>query len=477
MSELRPAAPTTEERDRGGALIARFNGALRGARMYGAQSPTLQQLVSELVDLIQSLIEDELSMVVMGDYFYVNDMRLKPQPTQITLFRALMTEFEDRGLGGVRIQNGVSVHELSTFLQMMSKLRDPEHGEKFPEEVAQAGIAHIVPIRSRDLQAESPETDEPMERTPNGERRRAQKTFWRAVNGTRNLVLGAAKSGRPALRQARRLVQPMVDSLMKNEYSILGLTAIKDHDEYTYAHCVNVSVLSIGMGQALGLPRTALANLGVAGLLHDIGKIEVPVGVLQKPGKLSPEEWQVVRRHPLEGLKMVSRMPGLTTLTVEAMRVCFEHHMTIDRGGYPQFPGPHEPATSSRIVAVADFFDAITAHRSYRRRPLTSFEALSMLLGSEREHFDPAVLWALVKSVGLYPAGTVMMTNSNHVVLSVSPNTEDRRRPHCRVLVHPDGSTPPEDQPEMWDPMPATESVARVLQPEEHAVPAGSLAA
>ena len=290
-------------------------------------------------------------------------------------------------------------------------------------------------------------------------------------------MVGAAKPGRPALRQARRLVQPMVDSLMKNEYSIIGLTAIKDHDEYTYAHCVNVSVLSISMGQALGLPRMALANLGVAGLLHDIGKIEVPVGVLQKPGKLSPEEWQMVRRHPLEGLKMVSRMPGLTALTVEAMRVCFEHHMTVDRGGYPQFPNPHEAATSSRIVAVADFFDAITAHRAYRKRPLTSFEALSMLLGPEREHFDVAVLWALVKSVGLYPAGTVMLTASNHVVLSVSPNPEDRRRPHCRVLVRPDGTTPPEDQPEMWDPMPPGENVVRVLQPEEHAVPAGALAA
>jgi HD-GYP domain-containing protein (c-di-GMP phosphodiesterase class II) len=477
MNDVHGGPARGDGRERGGALVARFNAALRGARMYGAQSPTLQQLVGELLELAQSLIEEELTMVVMGDYFYINDMRLKPQPSQITLFRALMTEFEDRGLGGVRFQNGVTIQELSAFLQMMSAVRDAEQGEKLPEEVMQAGIMRIIPIRARDLQNDAQDDEEPMERTPDGERRRAQRTFWRAVNGTRNLVLGAAKSGRPALRQARRLVQPMVDSLMKNEYSILGLTAIKDHDEYTYAHCVNVSVLSIGMGQALGLPRMALANLGVAGLLHDIGKIEVPVGVLQKPGKLSPEEWQVVRRHPLEGLKMVSRMPGLTALTVEAMRVCFEHHMTVDRGGYPQFTTPHEPATSSRIVAVADFFDAITAHRSYRRRPLTSFEALSMLLGPEREHFDPAVLWALVKSVGLYPAGTVMLTKSNHVVLSVSPNPEDRRRPHCRVLVHPDGTTPPEEQPEMWDPMPATESVARVLQPEEHAVPAGSLAA
>src|SRR4029077_6562924 len=107
-------------------------------------------------------------------------------------------------------------------------------------------------------------------------RQRAQQTFWRAVFGTRSVLLRTAQTGRPALRQARRVVQPVVDSIMKNEYSIIGLTALKDHDEYTYAHCVNVSVISIGIGQALGLPRQALANLGVAALLHDMGKIAIP---------------------------------------------------------------------------------------------------------------------------------------------------------------------------------------------------------
>ncbi len=465
------------ERDLGSTLLLRFNGALRGVRMYGSQNPTLRQLLRDLLETVDALREDEVSLIGMGDYFYVNGVRLKAQASQIGLFRSMMVEFEVRALGGLRFLPGLTAQELEGFLKLMLAASDAARGEQLPEEATRAGMAHVIPLRARDLRAQDELDEDPGERNAAGERHRAQRTFWRAVHGTRNLVLGAAKSGRPALRQARRLVQPMVDSLMKNEYSILGLTALKEHDEYTYAHCVNVSVLSIGMGQVLGFSRQSLANLGVAGLLHDIGKIAVPADVLQKPGKLSPEEWQLVRRHPLEGLMMVGRMPGLTRLTVESMRVCFEHHMTMDRGGYPQIPPHRSPATSSRIVAAADFFDAITAHRSYRRRALTPFEALSMLLGPERAHFDPAVLWALVQSVGLYPAGTALMTQSSHVVLSVSPNPSDRRRPHCRVLVRPDGTTPPDNAPEMWDPMPENEAVARVLMPEEFAVPSGALLA
>jgi HD-GYP domain-containing protein (c-di-GMP phosphodiesterase class II) len=472
------AGDGAQERELGGLLLIRLNGALRGVRMYGSQSATLQQLLRDLLETIEALRDDEVSLISMGDYFYVNSVRLKAQNSQVALFRALMVEFEERALGGLRFLPGLTTTELESFLKLMLAASDATQGEQLPDEATRAGMTHVIPVRARDLKSAEENDDDPAERNPDGERRRAQRTFWRAVHGTRGIMLGAARSGRPALRQARRLVQPMVDSLMKNEYSILGLTALKEHDEYTYAHCVNVSVLSIGMGQVLGLSRQSLANLGVAGLLHDIGKVTVPTEVLQKPGKLSPEEWQLMRRHPLEGLIMVSRMPGLTHLTVETMRVCFEHHMTVDRGGYPQIPHRGTtPSTLSRIVAAADFFDAITAHRAYRKRPLTPFEALSMLLGGEREHFDPAVLWALVQSVGLYPAGTVMMTESRHVVLSISPNPADRRRPHCRVLVRPDGSTPPEDSPEMWDPMPAHENVARVLQPEDHAVPAGALLA
>jgi hypothetical protein len=109
----------------------------------------------------------------------------------------------------------------------------------------------------------------------------------------------------------------------------------------------------------------------------------------------------------------------------------------------------------------------MTAHRAYRPRPFTGYEALRQLLGHEREHFDPAALWALVRTIGLYPAGTVMLTPSGHMVLSMSPDPAFPARPFCRVLARPDGSMPGEHEDAVWQPMPAHESVARVVAPEE----------
>ena len=126
---------------------------------------------------------------------------------------------------------------------------------------------------------------------------------------------------------------------------------------------------------------------------------------------------------------------------------------------------------------MADCFDAITAHRAYAARPHTAFEGLHILMGPNRVNFDPAVLWALTKTVGLYPAGTVMQTRSGHTVLAMSPNPADVTRPHCRILLDPAGQPPAEGEADLWDPMPAHESVARVLRPEEHKADTESLLA
>ena len=117
---------------------------------------------------------------------------------------------------------------------------------------------------------------------------------------------------------------------------------------------------------------------------------------------------------------------------------------------------------------MADCFDAITAHRAYHKRPRSAFEGLQYMLGPSRIQFDTMALWALVRTVGLYPAGTVLLTASNHVVLSLSPNPGDLRRPNVRVIVRPDGAVVPESEVETWDPMPATESVVKVLEPEDY---------
>jgi HD-GYP domain-containing protein (c-di-GMP phosphodiesterase class II) len=456
----------------GAQLLVRLSALLRTARTYDVSNQAFQRQLADGLGLLARGLEDEeeITLVAVADYFYLNGVRIRAQASLLGVYHALMGEFERRSLGGVRFLQGLTAPELERFFQLFIAADDPVVAERLAEAVTEASIQHIVPVAAVELD-EDDLTKALEEKGETGtERGRAKRVFWRAVLGTKRIVLRAMQTGRPDLRHAKRLVQPLVDSVMRHEYSIVGLTALKDHDEYTYAHCVNVSVLSVNMGAMLGLPRQALADVGVAALLHDIGKIAVPAEVLRKPAALSAEEWTLMRRHPIEGAKMMARMPGLSGLTLDAMRVCLEHHMNFDRTGYPEVSLEWGQATLSRIVAVADCFDAITAHRAYHKRPRTAFEGLQYMLGPTRVQFDPAVLWALVRTVGLYPAGSVLQTDDGHMVLSLSPDREDLRRPFCRVLVRPDGSMVPEDAPETWDPMPRERNVVRVLRPEEHAV-------
>lgn len=465
----------TEEHDSirlvelGPALLQRLTALMRTARTYDVSNQAFRRQLQEFTGLLHRILEeeDEITLVVVADYFYLNGVRIKSQASLLGVYHALMAEFERRQTGGLQFLQGVNEAELERFFQIFMAAEDPALSERLAETVVEASIKTIVALPASDLEAEDIARELDQKPKELGERGRAKRVFWRAVLGTKKILLRAHQTGRPDLRQAKRIVQPVVDSIMKHEFSLVGLTAIKDHDEYTYAHCVNVSVLSVRMGQVLGLQRQSLADLGVGALLHDVGKLSVPGEVLRKPAALTADEWVMMRRHPIEGAKMVARMPGLSVLMLDSMRSCLEHHMNFDSTGYPDIGIPWGQATMSRIVAMADCFDAITAHRAYSR-PRTPFEGLQILLGPARIQFDPAVMWALIRTVGLYPAGSVLLTESGHLLLAMTPNPLDLTRPVCRVLVRPDGSSAPDETPEIWEPMPATERVVRVLKPEEH---------
>lgn len=462
----------------GPPFIQRLSALLRTARTYDVSNEAFRRQVREFMTLVAKLheLEDEVSLVAVSDYFYLNGMRIRAGASMLGTCHSLLGEFERRQTGGVRVLPGVTEAEVERFFQIFVAADDPALAAMLGETLVQAAVDHLVVVPAGDVDSEDLEQDLGDKSEIRAERHRARRVFWRAVLGSKKVVLRARQTGRPDLRHAKRIVQPIVDNIMRHEYSIVGMTAIKDHDEYTYAHCVNVAVLSVSIGQVLGLPRQSLADLGVSGLLHDVGKLTIPTNVLRKPAALTPEEWMAMRRHPIEGARMISRMPGMSTVMLDAMRAALEHHMNFNRTGYPEVETRWGQATLSRIVAIADCFDALTAHRAYDR-PRTAYEGLQILLGPIRVNFDPAVLWALCRTVGLYPPGTVMQTSSGAVALSVSPNPGDLVRPHCRVLVRPDGTTPAETAPEFWEPMPASETVFRVLLPEEYQVPTTELLA
>ena len=460
--ELTSEGETLRMATLGGIIISRLNGLLRAMRLYTGGNRALLSQQQDLLDAVKAMQVDVVSLLGMGEYFYVNGVRLRPAGSSMSVFRALLAEFEARRVGGLRFSAQLSMEELEFFLRVFLRERHEKAAAVLREESIRAGVSSICAIQPREASAQTPTEGQGQRNDDRGE---ARVAFGRAVRGTSALFKRTARTGRPALQQARRVVQPLVDLMFDDADALIGLTALKRHDEYTFVHCVNVSILAVRMGQLLGFSRAELAGIGVAALLHDTGKLMVPGEVLRKPGQLDEAEWAAIRRHPIEGLRIISRMPGLSALMLSAMRVAFEHHRNVNHTGYPPLRGARDMGTFSRIVAVADVFDALTSHRAYRARPMTAHEALRLMLGRECEKFDRAVLWALVNTVGLYPAGTLMRMESGRVLLSIAPNTENPRRPLCRELsTSPTAAAAPRAPDVVLD---ADDRVLRVLAPED----------
>jgi HD-GYP domain-containing protein (c-di-GMP phosphodiesterase class II) len=201
---------------------------------------------------------------------------------------------------------------------------------------------------------------------------------------------------------------------------------------------VNVCVLSVGLGKRLGLDRAQLVDLGIAALLHDLGKAVVPAGILGKAGALTSEELAHIHRHPHLGVRELLRFGGLNQQLYPAMVGCFEHHMSCDgKGrGYPRIAKPYRPHLFGRIVAIADCFDALSAKRVYRKHAQPHDETLAYLLSMAGTKFDPVLVKLFVNLVGVYPVGSVVRLRSGRTgVVVSSPQTPGRRhRPLVRLL-------------------------------------------
>jgi putative nucleotidyltransferase with HDIG domain len=223
--------------------------------------------------------------------------------------------------------------------------------------------------------------------------------------------------------KAHRLTQKMADIIQIDESVLVGLTSIKDYDEYTFAHSVNVSVLSMVIADRLGLPKADIAEIGVAGLLHDIGKMHVPLSILNKPEQLSAEEWDTMRRHPLLGVIELSRVRSLRMIA-SPLFVALQHHVQFSGGGYPLKPGKWELHRHSRIVTVADVFDAMTTARNYREKPMEPARALRFIHKMSGTIFDPIVARAFIRAMGVHPVGSAVELNTGEIAVVVRQNRE-----------------------------------------------------
>jgi HD-GYP domain-containing protein (c-di-GMP phosphodiesterase class II) len=282
-----------------------------------------------------------------------------------------------------------------------------------------------------------------------------------------NVKLGKALR----LRRAKRVVQSMIDQLLEAEATLLGLTNLRCHDEYTYNHSVNVGILSIAIGQRVGLSRNSLVDLGLAAIFHDIGKSHVPLEILNKPTPLDNQEWAVMHRHPVFGVRELLKLKGVDVLTARIMQGSFEHHLGLDGSGYPSVDYPQGMSLSGRIIAIADCYDALTSSRVYRRDADPPDVTLRYILQKSGTAYDPVLAKLFVNALGVYPVGTLCQLSSGElaVVMESQQDPEQWERPHVKIIADPRGEPVDGEVVNLADPA-SGRSVARTLDAYRHGI-------
>jgi len=236
-------------------------------------------------------------------------------------------------------------------------------------------------------------------------------------------------------------VQELVDQVVADEAALMELAALKHYDGYTYAHSVNVAVLSISLGTRLGLDKKSLALLGFGALFHDIGKVKLPADLVNKPSQYNEDDWKQMRRHPVFGAKTVILTRGTDDYTGRAVEIAFLHHVNYDKTGYPELSEKTVPGIFPMIVKICDSFNALSSGRIYFNKPFSPDEVIQKLIAGMGTQFDPLLLKIFVSTVGVFPIGSLVLLDTGEVGIVYKTNPENIYRPKVRVIAEPSGQT------------------------------------
>lgn len=412
-------------------LINQLSVVLRTSQIHDANNVALISSMSRLVAMLNTFVEQEniVTLELRGEFFYINDYRIRYSLEFLLNFDFLIREFKKRELGSVVFKNQIKSEDIKAFIRACIAASYSQE----PFEALEEKMSDIRAISVGRLQ-------KVVEEESYDVKKMVKKTYFNAVSFTQGIINKMKTGEKVNIKKAKRVVESMVDQILEEEQMLLGMTAIKDYDEYTYHHSVNVSILSVALGQRLGLNRRMLTELGMVALFHDLGKMEIPNEVLNKPTSFTDDEWQIIRKHPIWGLKAVLKLKKFDDLTIKSAIVAFEHHMNFDLTGYPKVRKPLELELYSRIVSLSDQYDAMTSARVYSRTPMSPDKALSIMMERAGTQLDPLLFKFFTNMVGIYPIGTLVMLDTKELGLVCESNQIFPARPRVMVIVDSKGT-------------------------------------
>lgn len=422
------------------AFVVALHAAVRAVRLYPIENSAVQKAIVELGLAAErvELASGHCRLRRIGDYLFLNETRLRLALDNYAAVAYVLGLLRDAGLGGLAV---VTPTPPRAWIVLIAFLQSPPLEYPEAERLGQL-LARVEQAGLTCFEFYGPVGESDQHETELDAKERARQTYVRSLDVTRE-VMTSARLGRSAgLKRVKRAVQGIVDAILTDPASLIGLTTLREFDDYTFVHSVNVSILSVALGRRLGLTKLQLLDLGLAALLHDIGKSRVPLELLNKRGSLDDDERAVLQTHTWQGVLAIFAMQTGSARPWRAMTTAYEHHMRIDLTGYPKPYRSRSLSLYSKIIAVADGFDAATTIRAYQDVPWTPAEVLRGMRDNPRLGLDPVVVKAFINLTGIYPVGTLVVLDSFALAMVVAANPDPTvlSRPLVRMVTDVQGN-------------------------------------
>ncbi|HSL21892.1 MAG TPA: HD domain-containing phosphohydrolase [Vicinamibacterales bacterium] len=392
-------------------LLRKLASGIRGAQLYAPGHPITVRNMEALADVLRQLhgTHPSLTVGIVGNQIIVADT---PMPRATAQMGDLIRKLKSQSIERIAFERGVTIEQLEQFVRLVAA---SAQADQF------AGLAHIRVGRiADDDQVAGIQSDMAAIR----------KLYSDAVNAAESVWSSAEVEGKPDTTLALQTVEGLSEAVTQNRTALIALTAMKSYDNYTFTHMVNVSILTMGQARALGMEGRLLRELGLSGLMHDIGKVRTPKEVLNKPEKLTDTEFEIMKRHTVDGAEILRRTPEMPIL---APVVAFEHHLRIDGTGYPRGAKRSALNLGTQLCSVADVYDAMRSQRAYQQAFPTD-RILAVLKRDDGAQFDRHLVRRFTQLLGIYPPGNLVRLSTGEVAVVVKVHAPDPYRPRVRVI-------------------------------------------
>jgi putative nucleotidyltransferase with HDIG domain len=423
----------------GTEFVSAFYRLLRGTTLYNRKNLVIDRLTQECLQVINTVVKSEgrLSLKIVRDNFFFNNVMIQVKVDQYSILKGFLQEMRNRWIGELEFTEEIEGEKLKDFVYLLSALEE-NNESNYLYVMRQLEHKGIEDVNVGKLEVFK---DEEIYVSSEDQKQYSKEVYFESISLVKDVVESVKHQKLLNVRKAKRLMQNAVNALVQDESTLLGLANIKNYDEAIFNHSVNVAIYAIAIGQRTGIPKKYLSHLGMAALFHDIGKTKIPKEILNKTGKLLPEELAMMRSHPIFGVETVMAMKEWGELSSRMIDAAFEHHLKYDLTGYPKPTHKRRLTLFGRIIAVADFYDTLVRPRGSNRFPYVSEKILGIMLERSGKDFDPALVKVFINMIGVFPLGTLVLLNTNEIgiVIQIQVDTELLDRPKVVLLYYSDG--------------------------------------